>query len=340
MIRQTGACKKCFKIKTRQFAGVKNGRTAFFEDDNKKVWNGKTCPDCIISNKPVPKPRPDKILGTVELNTCQVCKEKKVRVLTKVYSGGSCRYEDDKGKRWTGNVCDGCYKIRRKVWKRERGGKNLEIVDCFECGESFKQKTVWAKYCSGCKKIKPRPLIHCPRCNKEFPQRNTNHTFCSVECWRNEEPKEKSCLGCSRSFKNNKRKYCTSTCRPKTPSKYVKKQYTEKACLHCHRTFQPNSLRHNYCKHSCTPAKRNAKKRDKSYRQYKTPISKKSKKEIIHFYEQCPVGMSVDHIVPRNGKIVSGLHVIVNLQYLSIEDNTKKNAKFDGTRDNLSWKKK
>lgn len=49
--------------------------------------------------------------------------------------------------------------------------------------------------------------------------------------------------------------------------------------------------------------------------------------EIQNFYRNCPKGHSVDHIVPIMGKIVSGLHVINNLQYLLKSDNSKKSNK-------------
>jgi len=53
-----------------------------------------------------------------------------------------------------------------------------------------------------------------------------------------------------------------------------------------------------------------------------------SKKDIIEFYKNCPNGYEVDHIVPINGRNVSGLHTIDNLQYLTIEDNRKKSNKY------------
>jgi hypothetical protein len=46
--------------------------------------------------------------------------------------------------------------------------------------------------------------------------------------------------------------------------------------------------------------------------------------EIEDFYNACPPGYEVDHIVPLNGKNVSGLHVLNNLQYLTRSANASK----------------
>lgn len=51
-------------------------------------------------------------------------------------------------------------------------------------------------------------------------------------------------------------------------------------------------------------------------------------KEIKDFYKNCPKGMVVDHIIPLQGKIVSGFHILKNLQYISQEENLKKGNKF------------
>jgi len=51
---------------------------------------------------------------------------------------------------------------------------------------------------------------------------------------------------------------------------------------------------------------------------------------IRKFYMNKPQGYEVDHIIPLSGKTVSGLHVLENLQYLTIAENRSKNNKFIG----------
>lgn len=52
-------------------------------------------------------------------------------------------------------------------------------------------------------------------------------------------------------------------------------------------------------------------------------------KAISAFYENCPAGHHVDHIIPLQGKTVCGLHVLENLQYLPASENQRKFNKLE-----------
>ena len=59
---------------------------------------------------------------------------------------------------------------------------------------------------------------------------------------------------------------------------------------------------------------------------------------VKQFYKNCPTTLEVDHIIPLQGTIVSGLHVPWNFQYLTRKQNAKKSNSFDGTYNNEGWR--
>jgi hypothetical protein len=50
---------------------------------------------------------------------------------------------------------------------------------------------------------------------------------------------------------------------------------------------------------------------------------------IKEIYVDCPPGMQVDHIIPLQGELVSGLHCEANLQYLTAAENASKGNSFN-----------
>lgn len=58
-----------------------------------------------------------------------------------------------------------------------------------------------------------------------------------------------------------------------------------------------------------------------------TPKDLVIRKELILIKKNCPNGMTIDHIIPLQGKNVCGLNVPWNLQYLTRLENCKKGAK-------------
>lgn len=131
--------------------------------------------------------------------------------------------------------------------------------------------------------------------------------------------------------------------RPKNNAKvdnWLLSKYGLKHCKKCNEVLWFEEFNKNkglanginsYCKicHSSTSAEtQNA--RQSMYRCKKLQRTPKwsETEEIAKFYKLCPNGSVVDHIIPLQGVLVSGLHVLSNLQYLTASENSSKCNKF------------
>jgi hypothetical protein len=121
---------------------------------------------------------------------------------------------------------------------------------------------------------------------------------------------------------------------------YLLVKYGLKPCASCHRVFTLENFHNNvnktYGKDSyCIPCfndfvrsmRKEYQARKKANKLQRTPAWANLDK-IAEIYANCPEGYHVDHIIPLQGELVSGLHVENNLQYLSALENIQKSNKF------------
>lgn len=125
------------------------------------------------------------------------------------------------------------------------------------------------------------------------------------------------------------------------PCTYILEEVGLKYCASCKQVLDIEEFRKNvgkrnglntYCKHCHQKGTTETQPgRQSNYRATKEQriVSWTQVDEIKSFYNNCPAGHHVDHIVPLNGRLVSGLHVLENLQYLLASDNCSKSNKFE-----------
>lgn len=91
-----------------------------------------------------------------------------------------------------------------------------------------------------------------------------------------------------------------------------------------YRAYKSQKTVESYRRHPGAVNARNNMRRSRRIQRTPKWLNAEQKQAIQRFYEDCPNGMQVDHIVPLQGQNVSGLHVPWNLQYLTPSENAAK----------------
>lgn len=175
---------------------------------------------------------------------------------------------------------------------------------CVECNTSL--TGLQQKFCSNqCHdkwwSRKRRGLYnYCIICGNKITKGRRDRKQCSLACKKIYAVNRASCWYFEN--KNRKRKY--------DENRRKRKRHLYRAASKRHRQRHPG-------RKNADTAKRRALKLQR------TPAWA-NLDQIKKIYESCPFGYHVDHIIPLQGKTVSGLHIETNLQYLKAKDNLKK----------------
>lgn len=106
-------------------------------------------------------------------------------------------------------------------------------------------------------------------------------------------------------------------------------------CKHCVSVNQAGQYKKYYDSHQKSYEKNKGKIKERNsiskFERSLRVVPWTETRQIQEFYDRCPAGYQVDHIIPLLGKEVSGLHVLSNLQYLPALDNMRKSNKYNTT---------
>jgi hypothetical protein len=242
------------------------------------------------------------------MKTCIHCKQEKETHLFTRHK----KYKDGHS-----TTCVDCNKRLAKEWriqkKAELTKKNLEVYE----SNVASGKTKKCEQCAGAKPyseyaknwMRDDGCVNvCKQCMNEYVK-NIREAFKA----RGEylEVKIKICIECG---KNKKIEYFNKNCERSDGHLEV--------CIKCiakrvrgYRKANPGRYAHRDSIKRCNRLKR-------------IP-GWANLKAIKEFYDNCPSGYVVDHVIPLQGEFVSGLHVLENLQYLTARDNAVKHNRID-----------
>ncbi len=212
--------------------------------------------------------------------------------------------------------------------------KCKEIKEFLEFSKDSSRKDGWCSACKICSK----------RRNNKWRAKNRTkirpeNSESKKKCGTCKEIKDFGMFGENKSAKDGRYGECracgitrSSKWRTKNPEK-SKENSVE------WRVKNPEKFKASYTKYKTdNSGKVNADNANRRARKSNATLKWVNLKEIEKIFKNCPSGHHVDHIIPLNNILISGLHIPCNLQYLKAADNIKKGNKFDGTSENESWR--
>lgn len=163
-------------------------------------------------------------------------------------------------------------------------------------------------------------------CNKNYIKKRSDQNFCSSKCYKI------NYYSNNKDFVKERNKFFYNKFKEKRliEAKEYYKKNKEKNLIYKNQYYKKNAERIKLYTRNWRKANKKITNSYKAKRKLmqKNAIPKWANlKKIKEIYKNCPDGYHVDHIIPINSKVVCGLHVENNLQYLTPIENIKKRNK-------------